>query len=43
MEIGTNYINPDDLIYGSLKLNGTRSFGYGTDVLRLWAATNDSD
>jgi isoleucyl-tRNA synthetase len=38
-----NLIDPEDLISGSEKINGTRAFGYGTDVLRLWTATFDSD
>lgn len=36
-------INPEDLIQGTLKLDGNRSHGYGTDVMRLWAASHDSD
>ena len=36
-------IDPDDLLFGSEKLDGSRSFGYGPDVLRLWAASNDTD
>ena len=36
-------IDPEDLIAGSVKLSGDRKHGYGTDVLRLWAAINDSD
>jgi isoleucyl-tRNA synthetase len=38
-----NLIAPEDLISGSEKINGTRAFGYGTDVLRLWTASFDSD
>jgi isoleucyl-tRNA synthetase len=36
-------IDPTDLIFGSEKLDGTRKFGYGTDVLRTWSATMDDD
>jgi isoleucyl-tRNA synthetase len=36
-------IDTEDLIMGSEKLDGTRSYGFGTDVLRLWAATLDDD
>ena len=36
-------IDPEDLIYGTQKLDGQRKFGYGTDVLRLWAAMHDDD
>ena len=36
-------VDPEDLIYGSEKLDGTRAFGYGTDVLRFWVATHDGD
>jgi len=36
-------VDPEDLIYGSKKLNGERMFGYGVDTLRLWAASNDGD
>ena len=36
-------IDPDDLLFGSEKLDGSRAFGYGPDVLRLWAASNDTD
>lgn len=39
----SNIVDPDDLIKGTLKLDGTRKFGYGTDVIRLWAAYNDTD
>ena len=36
-------VDPEDLLKGTEKLNGQRSHGYGTDVLRLWAAKNDRD
>lgn len=36
-------IDPEDLIYGAEKLDGTRKFGYGTDVVRLWSAGHDGD
>ena len=43
MSLKQKSLDPEDLIYGSKKLDGSRQFGYGTDVLRLWASTNDSD
>lgn len=36
-------IDPDDLIEGTLKLDGTRKFGYGVDVVRAWCAYKDTD
>lgn len=36
-------IDPEDLISGSEKIDGTRKHGYGTDAIRLWAASRDSD
>ena len=36
-------IDPENLISGSVKLSGKRQHGYGTDVLRLWASSYDSD
>ncbi|CDW87946.1 isoleucyl-trna synthetase [Stylonychia lemnae] len=35
--------DPDDLIEGSIKLDGTRKYGYGIDVIRAWCAFKDSD
>lgn len=43
MESTEGLLDPEDLIYGSHKLDGERKFGYGIDVMRMWAATNDSD
>ena len=36
-------IDPMDLIAGTVKLDGSRSHGYGLDTLRLWAISKDSD
>ena len=36
-------LDPEDLIYGSEKIDGNRKFGYGTDVMRLWTASLDGD
>lgn len=36
-------IDPDDLIEGTIKLDGTRKFGYGVDVVRAWSACKDTD
>lgn len=36
-------IDPEDLIKGTVKLDGSRSHGYGADAMRLWAAMNDGD
>jgi isoleucyl-tRNA synthetase len=36
-------IDPEDLIYGSEKLDGTRKHGFGTDAIRLWAVQHDGD
>lgn len=36
-------IDPEDLISGTEKLDGSRAFGFGTDVMRLWAACLDDD
>jgi len=38
-----NYIDPQDIVEGTVKLNGERKFGYGAEVFRLWAAKNDTD
>ena len=41
---GTNVVlDPDDLISGSVKLDGQRKYGYGLDAVRLWAISKDSD
>ena len=31
----------EDFIFGTIKSNGSRQYGYGIDVLRLWAASKD--
>ena len=36
-------IDPSDLLLGTTKLDGARSHGFGPDVLRLWAASHDTD
>lgn len=36
-------VDPTDLIAGTVKLDGSRSHGYGLDTVRLWAITKDSD
>lgn len=36
-------IDPMDLIAGTIKLDGSRSHGYGLDTLRLWAISKDGD
>ena len=36
-------LDPEDLISGSIKLDGNRKHGYGLDTLRLWAISKDSD
>jgi len=33
-----NGLNPLDLIYGTIKIDGSRSHGYGSDVLRIMSA-----
>jgi isoleucyl-tRNA synthetase len=35
--------NPDDFLEGSIKMDGSRKFGYGIDVMRAWCATKDTD
>lgn len=37
------YADPDDLIEGTVKLDGTRKFGYGIDVIRAWCTFKDCD
>ena len=36
-------LDPEDLISGSVKLDGNRKHGYGLDTMRLWAISKDSD
>jgi len=36
-------IDPTDLISGSVKMDGERKHGFGLDVMRAWAITQDSD
>ena len=36
-------LDPEDLINGSIKLDGNRKHGYGLDTMRLWAISKDSD
>lgn len=36
-------IDPMDLIAGTVKLDGSRSHGYGLDTMRLWAISKDGD
>ena len=38
-----NFIDPEDIIEGSIKQSGERKYGFGAEVFRLWAAKNDSD
>lgn len=38
-----NYIDPQDIIEGTIKLDGSWKYGYGAEVFRLWAAKNDTD
>jgi isoleucyl-tRNA synthetase len=38
-----NYIDPLDIIDGSIKSDGERHFGYGSDTLRLFFLKNDTD
>lgn len=38
-----NFIDPEDIVSGSIKSDGERKFGFGAEVFRLWAAKNDSD
>jgi valyl-tRNA synthetase len=41
--LGSNAIDPEDLIEGSIKSNGERKFGFGVDVLRAWSVLKDTD
>ena len=36
-------LDPEDLISGSVKLDGQRKHGYGLDTMRLWAISKDTD
>lgn len=36
-------IDPMDLIAGTVKLDGSRSHGYGLDAMRLWVISQDGD
>lgn len=36
-------IDPDDLILGTVKMDGDRKHGQGLDAMRLWASSHDSD
>lgn len=36
-------VDPADLIQGSVKMDGERKHGFGLDVMRAWAVTQDSD
>ena len=38
-----NFIDPEDIVDGSIKSSGERKFGFGAEVFRLCAAKNDSD
>jgi isoleucyl-tRNA synthetase len=35
--------DPEDFLEGSTKLDGSRKFGYGVDVVRAWSAFKDCD
>ena len=39
----SNFISTEDLIEGTIKLDGSRKHGYGLDTLRAWAIVKDSD
>lgn len=39
----SNFVNAEDLILGSVKLDGQRKHGYGLDTIRAWAIVNDTD
>lgn len=41
--MANDILDPDDLIYGSVKMDGSRKFGYGLDVLRAWCSVKDTD
>jgi hypothetical protein len=35
--------DPEDFLEGSTKMDGTRKFGYGVDVVRAWCVSKDTD
>ena len=35
--------DPEDFLEGSMKMDGTRKFGYGIDVVRAWCVSKDTD
>jgi isoleucyl-tRNA synthetase len=37
------YIDPLDVVDGTMKISGERQYGYGADILRLYFCKNDSD
>ena len=37
------WLDPEDLIDGTVKLDGKRKHGYGLDTVRLWAISKDAD
>lgn len=39
----SNFINTEDLIFGTVKMDGNRKHGYGLDTIRAWAVCNDGD
>lgn len=39
----TNFISTEDLILGTVKMDGTRKHGYGLDTIRAWACSLDGD
>lgn len=38
-----NYIDPEDLVVGSVKASGEWKYGYGAEIFRLWTCKNDTD
>ena len=42
-KLNSNFISTEDLINGTIKLDGERKHGYGLDTLRAWAILNDKD
>ena len=38
-----DFVYPIDIIEGSVKMDGKRKYGLGTDVLRAWVSMNDTD
>lgn len=39
----SNFISTEDLILGTVKMDGNRKHGYGLDTIRAWACANDTD